>query len=173
MSVGGLIVRRETGEELDRKFHAAFALVLLVAVGCAAPRETVSIGLPPSADPLERLAAEELQGYLKKIFDLDAPIRASGTFRVGTGRAGLSDQGIRLRREGRTLVVSGGSPRATLWAVYELAERWGVRYLHYRDVLPEPRAWSGLPDLDVTMEPNMKIRRWRLMTATVSRRTTP
>ena len=60
-----------------------------------------------------------------------------------TGKAfpKLTDQGIVLRRtelQGRpALIVGGGSPQATLWAVYELVERWGVRYLVDRDVLPE------------------------------------
>ena len=152
---------------------AAACLALTGAAACrsldedkAASREKVSIALSPSADRLERLAAEELRSYLKKLFDLDAPIEAAGNglvIRVGTVAEGLSDQGILLRRSGRTLTVAGGSPRATLWAVYELVERWGVRYLHYRDVLPEPRAWDGLPDLDVSMEPNMRIRCWRLI----------
>ena len=34
------------------------------------------------------------------------------------------------------IVIGGGSPVATLWAVYELVERWGVRYLIDRDVYP-------------------------------------
>ncbi|MFV2070531.1 MAG: hypothetical protein ACC645_26485, partial [Pirellulales bacterium] len=79
----------------------------------------------------------------------------------------LSEQGIVLKRtalDGKpALVIGGGSPVATMWAVYDLVKRWGVRYLIDRDVCPARRSWSGLPDLDVRMEPNMRIRCWRLI----------
>jgi hypothetical protein len=52
----------------------------------------------------------------------------------------------------------GGSPRATLWAVYELAQRWGVRYLVDRDVFPEQMGAFKVPDLDIVMEPVFRIR---------------
>ena len=65
----------------------------------------------------------------------------------------------RTRWEGTpALVVGGGSPRATLWAVYELAERWGVRYLTDRDALPQEEREFQVPDLDVLMEPVFRIR---------------
>ena len=42
------------------------------------------------------------------------------------------------RLEGRDcLIIGGGSPQATLWAVYEFVERAGVRFLLEKDVLPE------------------------------------
>src|SRR6185436_14505610 len=56
------------------------------------------------------------------------------------------------------LIVGGGSPRATLWAVYELAERWGVRYLVTGDVLPGVKVPFKLPDLNVVMEPLLRVR---------------
>ena len=61
------------------------------------------------------------------------------------------------------MVIGGGSSVATMWAVYELVERWGVRYLIDRDVYPAKSEWSGLPDLNVVKEPNMRIRCWRLV----------
>src|SRR5205823_4651556 len=72
-----------------------------------------------------------------------------------------SDQGIVLRRaefqKRPALIVGGGSPRATLWAVYELAERWGVRYLADGDLLPIKQEFR-LPELNVVMEPLFRVR---------------
>ncbi len=148
------------------------------------PRVAVVVGR--QADDLERFAAEELCGYLRKLFGIECkptrltPKGTEAVFLIGNpttnaalrravGRAGfpdVTDQGIVLRRlpTGRTaaLIVGGGSPRATLWAVYELAERWGVRYLLHEDILPERRAFS-MPDVDLVMEPELAIRQWRVV----------
>ncbi len=130
--------------------------------------ESVSIVVKADAHPLEKLAAEELQGYVTKLFKVEAPIRAAAVdneqrFLVATTPNATDTQSITLRREGDTFLIAGGSPVATLWAVYEQAERWGVRYLQDRDVLPESKTWTGLPDLSVSMTPNMRIRCWRLV----------
>lgn len=78
----------------------------------------------------------------------------------------VSDQGLFLLRRQLgnrpALVVGGGSPKATLWAVYELAERWGVRYLLHGDVLPEHASFR-LPEGDVVMEPALRVRQWRVI----------
>ncbi|MCH2114827.1 MAG: hypothetical protein MK171_07960 [Pirellulales bacterium] len=140
-----------------------------------------------NAPVLEQLAAKELRDYLDKLFGI--PVLATHDMHpstgigllVGTpktnpavaealGASGwpkLSAQGIVLKRArlaGKpVLVIGGGSPVATMWAAYELVERWGVRYLVDRDVYPPKRAWPGLPKLDVVMEPNMRVRCWRLV----------
>ncbi len=136
---------------------------------------TVVIG--QSTPQLEQFAARELCGYLEKLFGLKvAPVQQGSVssriaFLVGspatnsaiptTAFPEVSDQGIVLRTVtagGHTaLIVGGGSPRATLWAVYELAERWGVRYLVRGDVLPEKKELD-LPELDVVMEPILRVR---------------
>ncbi len=76
----------------------------------------------------------------------------------------VTDQGIVLKRatlDGKpALVIGGGSPKATLWAVYELVERWGVRYLLHGDVLPEKPGKFRLPDRDVVLEPVLRVRQW-------------
>jgi len=124
----------------------------------AAPKTSVVIG--SHSPPLERFAADELCTYLRKLFGIQvSPSQqvSPGTqvvFFIGSPKTNaavthalagnsfpsVSDQGIVLRRvksQGRDgLVVGGGAPRATLWAVYDLVERWGVRYLVDRDVLP-------------------------------------
>ena len=151
----------------------------------ATPRPSASVLIGPDAPPLERFAADELCSYLKKLYKIDIqpitkPNEATGTtFIVGAPSTNpavaeslvtdswpeVSDQGIVLKRaplDGKpALVVGGGSPRATLWAVYDLVERWGVRYLLRGDVLPEKPGELRLPNEDVVNEPLLRVRQWR------------
>ena len=146
----------------------------------ALPAITIVIGT--QAPELERFAARELRAMLERLFRIeaslatrpgegDAPLILVGSPQTNPLMAPLkwpnvSDQGLVLRRSQAarpTLVVGGGSPVATLWAVYELGENLGVRYLHYRDAYPPRQAWKELPELDRVMEPNMRIRCWRLV----------
>ena len=176
---------------------SALALCLTVSVlalGAAAtgaprqpgPQPRVAVVTGRDADDLERFAAQELCGYLDRLFGAKCeptpkvPAAAEAVFFIGspTTNAALkramrsadfpdvSDQGIVLRRPPASkrpaLVVGGGSPRATLWAVYELVEWWGVRYLLHEDILPERRPFR-MPDLDVVMEPELRVRQWRVV----------
>ncbi len=149
---------------------------------CAAERIDVIVG--PSAPPLERLAAEELAGQFKRLFDADVtvsdkPDRADARrvligspatnpavkAVVGDRWPKLSDQGHVLRSvraDGReALVVGGGSPVATLWAAYELGRRFGVRYLLHGDVYPPGPVALKLDGFDLVLEPNLRVRTWR------------
>src|SRR5262245_61096266 len=161
-------------------FLSTVCVLFLWGAAQAAPRAEVVIGA--AAPDLEQFAASELCGYLVKLFGirtdsvrsvtpsaeivfLTGSPQTNAAVKQATGRKAfptVTDQGIVLRRteyEGRpALIVGGGSPRATLWAVYELVERWGVRYLTDRDVLPEKVGDFKLPDLDVVMEPVFRIR---------------
>jgi len=47
--------------------------------------------------------------------------------------------------------------------VYELVERWGVRYLLYGDVLPEDPGPLILPSEPIVMEPEFRVRQWRVV----------
>ncbi|OHB81824.1 MAG: hypothetical protein A2V98_13590 [Planctomycetes bacterium RBG_16_64_12] len=171
----------------------AFAPRDAPAAAPSGPQEpAVTIALEASASPLERFAAEELERYVEELFALDAAVATNGpcfgtngpcfarcplvpcpsvpdagghgiVLRLGVVEEGLSDQGILLRPEERGLLVGGGSPRAVLWAVYELVQRWGVRYLVHGDVLPETPGPFRLPEQEVRLEPNMRTRCWRLV----------
>ena len=147
----------------------------------------VGVQLGPKASDLERYAADELAGYLGKLFRIEAQPAAEAlpaadfSLLIGTPESNptiakvlgteawpkVSDQGIVLKRavlDGKpALIIGGGSPRATLWAVYELVERWGVRYLLHGDVLPDPRGPFRLPEKDVVLEPLLRIREWRVV----------
>ena len=148
-------------------------------------RPRVAIVVGGEASELESLAASELASMLEKLFEVSAAVgtaageEARAVILVGRPQSNpmlaeaageswpdLSDQGLLLRSVNGpvpTLLVGGGSPVAVLWAAYDLGERLGVRYLVNRDVFPDRRPWSGLPDLDLLLEPNLRIRCWRLV----------
>ena len=140
----------------------------------AATVEHVSVVVGENAPGVEKFAASELCGYLDKLFAIHTqPVstRAAGSkaiFLIGSPATNsriktfpqVSDQGIvitRVQDAVPTLVVGGGSPQASLWAVYELAERWGVRYLMVRDAIPA-RSKFKMPRLNVVMEPIFRVR---------------
>ena len=123
--------------------------------------------IPPQADKLERFAASELQRYLVQLFGASVNLVPAPTasadcvFLIGAvGRNSapalgqeqfppLTEQGFLLRTT-RTankpaMTIAGGSPAATLWAVYELVERWGVRYLLAGDVSLRDSRISSCP----------------------------
>ena len=138
-----------------------------------------------NAPALERFAASELQRYLRILFGPTVPVvehdagRTTPAVLIGSpqtnpavassglarGWPSTSDQGIVLRGGAaeQTWAVGGGSPVATTWAVYELVERLGVRYLLSGDVFPDDPGPLRLPDLDVCVEPLFTERIWRLM----------
>ncbi len=134
----------------------------------AEPTTSVAIVIAPDPTPLENLAARELQRYLGILFDIRATLAteppAVGTLiRMNVLDKELDDQAILLRPQRRGLLIAGGSPVATLWAVYELVERWGVRYLMDEDLLPDNPGPFRLPDSEIRIGPNMRTRCWRLV----------
>ncbi len=109
----------------------------------------VAIITGPAAPALEQEAATELARYLQALFGFQPqiacklPQQAEALFLVGSpetnpavGQAAgehwpqLSAQGFVLQKLTQrgipTVVAGGGSPVATLWAVYELLEHCGV-----------------------------------------------
>ena len=163
----------------------SFSLVCAIGRAADSPVPNIQIVVGDKADPLELFAASELEKMLERVFSVSATVGAqldtTSSVVVLLGRRKshpelakaigdkwprLSDQGVLLRRldsTPTTMVVSGGSPVAVMWAAYELGERCGIRYLVNQDVYPAKRPWSKWPPLDVTMEPNLRIRCWRLV----------
>ena len=141
-----------------------------------------SIVVGTNLAPPEKTAAEDLQTYLKQLFDIDAPIQqapddASDAFFIvgnpstnphaSAGWREVEEQGIVLRRcelAGKPAVlVGGGSPAATLWAVSRLAEQYGVVHLLHGDVYPHETVPFHLPDLDLAEAPSLPFRCWRVI----------
>ena len=169
-----------------RTWHVGSSLAVLMWSAAFAqpanqlPRVAVVVG--EHAPQLDRFAASELCGYLEKLFQIHVqpatrvPGPVDAVFLIGNPQTNpevklatarqpfppVSDQGIVLRRteydQLPALIVGGGSPAATLWAVYELAERWGVRFLMEGDVIPAIHGKFAVPDLNVEMEPVFRVR---------------
>ena len=140
----------------------------------------------PAAAPLERLAARDLSSYLEKLFRVQTelvthPSRdTDAIFVIGTPATNPSirnllgpkrfpavdNQGLvalQTHWNGKpTMIVGGGSPPATFWAVSELVERWGVRHLLHGDVLPPSRPFE-FPAFEFSMEPLLPVRQWRVV----------
>ncbi|NOY42081.1 MAG: hypothetical protein GXP26_09625 [Planctomycetes bacterium] len=169
------------------------ALLVSSSIAWAVPAQSggnpikVAVVIGKEAPELDRHAATELCGYLEKLYGIrttpsdKASKKAEMVILVGNPETNpaiakaigaeawpkLTDQGLVLKRvslDGKpTLIIGGGSPKATLWAVYELVERWGVRYLLHGDVLPDNAGEFQLPTEDVTLEPKLRIRQWRVV----------
>ncbi len=169
-----------------RVLVGAFCGALLAVLSCApASAQTIEVAVAKDAEPLEELAGSELQRYLARLFPVSASVvwepseQADYAFLVGVASrnaavtAGgqafpqLTDQGFVLRtmtfKEKPALAVVGGSPVATMWAVYELVERYGVRYLLSGDVFPQSQQQFFLPQMDAVFEPTFRIRMWKAM----------
>jgi hypothetical protein len=147
----------------------------------SAVRYTVIVG--PSPDPLELYAASELRKYLRSLYGIDAGLANSATpgsdgyFIIGNPNGNpaaaalgspwpkVSDQGIVLKSSRLAnkpaILLGGGSPAATLWAVYEFVQRAGVRFLLEKDVLPLHAAPFPPPHLEVVQEPTLPFRSYR------------
>ena len=139
----------------------------------------------PDAPAVERLAARELAGQFQQLYKdlqttvadqlpsgpgqlvlIGSPVTNPHIKRVlGKNWPQVSDQGLVLRsfqnKDRSGLVVGGGSPAATLWAVYEWGHRQGIRYLMRGDVFPAQKRDLKLDGSQVVMEPRFKSRTWR------------
>lgn len=163
------------------RFQAiAFLVVASIAPrAVAGPRVDVVVGA--DAPKLEKFAAAELAAQLKRLFDADvhiaAKVPAAGNLiligspatnpavakTTGKDWPKLSNQGHLLKSVGepKALIVGGGSPVATLWAVYELGHRYGIRYLLHGDYFPTEPAKFKLDGFDLVFEPQLRLRAWR------------
>src|SRR6266851_3873996 len=145
--------------------------------GSRVDSSSVSVVIGQDAPELERFAAEQLCFFLEKLFNIRIkpvavpPSQARTLFFVGQAAPrsdfpSISDQAILLKRarvrNRPAFIVAGGSPRATLWAVYALAEKWGVRFLLHGDLLPSKSSFQ-LPKSDSVSEPLFRVRQWRVM----------
>ena len=126
-------------------------------------------------DPLVVFAAEELQRYVRQLFEFQPSLfrgetggNAATTILLGAEiDESLSEQGYMIRRiqhDGKpAMLITGGSARAILWAVYEVISNWGVHFLVQGDVFPEKAGSFHLPDLDIKREPVFPCREFRVV----------
>lgn len=162
-------------------FWSLIVVSVLGATGAhAGPR--VDVVIAADAPKLERFAADELAVQFKKLFDADVriaekiPSDASHLILLGSPATNaamkplgdqlpkLSDQGHAVRSvklgSSQALVVGGGSPVATLWAVYELGHQFGIRSFLFGDLYPTTPPQLTLDSLNIVIEPALRVRGW-------------
>jgi len=128
------------------------------------------IVIAPDADAAVKYAAEELQRYVDRISLSHAPIRTDALEQgkaavlVGdnplrrkmfpsTARTKLAGEQYVLKTRRGNLLAMGGTGRGTLYAVYDLLERLGVRWWTPEDESVPSRNVLELPDLNVRTDP--------------------
>ncbi len=142
----------------------------------AGTRERLLIVTGDAPADLVVFAAAELKRYVATLFGIQAdivpaiqPNETSIFLDAKSARMKplADDQSVLLRRiehdRKPAFIASGGSPMATLWAVYDLIERWGVTYLLHGDVFPEKPGPFHFPNIDQAFSPNLRVRCWRLI----------
>ena len=161
------------------------AILLLLATLAHAEGPSVSIVTGPSPAPLEELAAKELEKTLVALFDAkvtltktptDAPNRillgnpaTNPAVRSAIGEAwpaDLGEQGHLVKSTGQGLVLGGGSPVATLWAVAEYGHRNGIRVVPNGEYLPLVKPAFTLAGFDAVLRPREQVRAWRTLGTT-------
>lgn len=167
--------------QIPRRLFMIVTLVLLSREALAGPQVNLIIG--KDAPELERFAATELADQLIRLFEADvaigpqapvskglsiligSPATNSGIEKLGIKFPKLSDQGHLVRShkvgEQTVLIVGGGSPVATLWAVYELGHHFGIRYALFGDMYPAVKPEFKVDGIDILLEPALKVRTWR------------
>lgn len=155
------------------------ALLAASASHSGAQGPSVTVVTAADAPPLERLAATELSALLKTLFQAEvamAPATASGGagHRILLGSsaslpavgaalpAALGEQGHVVKSTPEGLVIGGGSPVATLWAVYEYGYANGMRYLTSGDFPPLEKPAFTLEGYDLVRTPRQAVRAWRI-----------
>jgi len=161
---------------------AALAIICIATAANAAilarnGKTTYSIVIAGDAVEPEKTAARELQSYLKQITSATFPIRTESQIKpdarqilVGTSRRvknlapdvnwpALGRDGILIRTVGNRLLLAGGRPRGTLYAVYTFLEdslgcRWWTGTQSY---IPRAKVLS-LPQVNVVYTPKLRYR---------------
>ena len=151
-------------------------LMLISTGGYVFCAESIPVIISKNASELEHLAARELSVQWSRLFGVTVEIRHQWSAQdkkiivIGQSDTNphihklqkehwpeLSQQGILIRsrslKDQQFLVLAGGSPVATLWAVYEWGYRHGIRYLFRGDVFPGEIQPLRLEGFNILMEP--------------------
>lgn len=104
-----------------------------------------TIVIPDKAIPSEITASKEIQTYLKQIAGVDLKVVKASDYESGSMIAvgfndklpaslqvakygTLGEEELIIDSDGKTLLLAGGRPRGTLYAVYEYLDQLGVRW---------------------------------------------
>jgi len=128
------------------------------------------------AIPAEQSAAKELQIFLNQISGAEIPIVVSANpgkaiHRVFIGQtdqvknllpkekwANLQTDGILIKTVGNDLVIAGGRPRGTLYAVYEFLEMLGIRFFAPDETFIPEKKTISFRNLDTRYTPQFRYR---------------
>lgn len=119
-------------------------LVLLAVFTSLLAAADVAIVLPPSAHPVERLAASELASYLARLHPAErfsitpSPYALTVRFVRQPG----SPESFSITRSAAGATIAAADPRGSLFAVYALLEKLGCGFYLSTETLPPPRPFS-------------------------------
>ena len=148
------------------KLNGLVLTIMLAGEGLASggTSATAEAGIVCAADMPANvlLAAREIRRYVYLRTGVlmavaQAPGGANATIVLEIGKS-LETQQYRLKTEGTTLTLSGGSDIAVLYGAYALAEKLGVRFYLHGDVVPDVGIPFALPQLDETHKPLFALR---------------
>ncbi|HEU4632286.1 MAG TPA: DUF4838 domain-containing protein [Gemmatimonadaceae bacterium] len=135
-------------------------------------RTRYTIVTTATEDGPERLAAGELARYLERITGARFPIAASAAGRAPivlrvARDSGSGEEGYTIAVRGDTLLLTGGSGRAVLYAAYDLLARLGCQWLAPQldfyegaaEVVPRAPTLVYAPAGDVVERPAFAIRK--------------
>jgi hypothetical protein len=165
---------------MRKVLSAAFALLIISAIPAMAGltvarhgRARVRIVVAPGASETERYAADELALFLHIVTGavfpvVNAPGPSGGRILVGPAAAaavpgiplaGLAPEEILVQTAGKDIVLAGGGPRGTLYAVYSFLEDVvGCRWWTGTASRMPWRPTLTVPDLSIRFEPPLEYR---------------
>ena len=139
-----------------------FYILILASLACLADVPSImAVGKSPSR--LERMAFEELSLFWERIFDAkltvveeenvgDKPALYLGMTELaekcGIRQSELGKEEWVLKTHGDSVIATGGRPAGTLYAVYALLEKMGVRFLAWDETIIPQTPPTSLPQFD-------------------------
>lgn len=120
----------------------AILVLAILAVACRVGAENMKIvengksdyviATSKNASPAELLAANELSKYIEQMSGAKLPLSGDVAPKkaiVVASDAAIAGEEYRIRADGPTIYIEGGRGRSTLYAVYDLLDRLGCRWL--------------------------------------------
>ena len=133
-------------------------LAILLAVACACPAHGGQIMVTTGAPAKVQLAAKEVRRYVYLRTGELLPIaEGAGSIQLQVDGA-LQPQQFRLKSDGKSLTITGGSDIGVLYGAYAFIEKLGVRFYLHGDVIPDGKIPLVLPVLDETCQPLFELR---------------
>lgn len=105
-----------------------------------------------------KLAAKEVRRYVYLRTGRFLPIAEAGKGIALKVDPALTAQQYRLKSDGSSLTISGGSDIGVLYGAYAFAEKLGVRFYLHGDVIPDEKIPFAIPPLDETRAPLFALR---------------